>query len=139
MYAQPVDILSLKDQKFFSEKDVFTSDSILKIGLQVYFDIPEADDDEHLQEMVFTIKNKSTFKAGAKFDLQKDSSLIKPQYTLRGAWRFEGANGYSGYIKVLSLTKNEMTLYFDFVVEGQNKYIYKGQRLVTRAKTFPTF
>jgi hypothetical protein len=132
-------MLNLKDQKYFSEKSLFTYDSVLTIGLQIYFDIPEMADEENYQDMFFTIKNTSNFKPGVKFDLQKDSSLIKPLYTLTGAWRFEPANSYFGYIKVLSNTRSEISLYLDFTVEGQKKYIYKGQRTFTKVKHFPTF
>ena len=139
LFGQSVDMLQLKNQKYFSEKNLFTSDTVTKLGLQIYYDIPEMDDAENIQEMFFTIKDKSSIISGTQFDLEKDSVRIKPFYALRGAWRYEGAKSYSGYIKVISITEKEITLYLDFTVNGQKKYIYKGERTFTKTKQFPIF
>jgi hypothetical protein len=133
-FGQTVDILQLKGQKFYREKSLFINKDVLTIAYQLFFDIPEMNDEEYCQSLTFIIKNLKTLKPGSIFNLQKDSLVINPKYYLTGAWRFEGADSYSGYIKVLSVTEIEIKLDLELVVEAGKKYIYKGIRTFTKAE-----
>ncbi len=138
-FGQTVDVLQLKDQKFYREKNLFTNKEVVTIAYQLFFDIPEMDDEEYRQSITFTVKNLKTLKPGVVFNLQKDSLVIHPIYYLTGVWRNEGADSYSGHIKVLSVTEIEIKLGLELIVEASKKYIYKGVRTFTKVEKISPF
>ncbi len=132
--GQPVDMLQLKNDKLYSEENLFNSDSLLIIVSRICFDIPEMDDEEYCQRVYFKIKKSENFKSGSLLNLE-DTLTLKTYYTKIGAWLFENQSKFKGTIKVISVTKDEIVLDMDFInFADKKKYIYKGVRSFKKSK-----
>ena len=81
-----VKVLTLKNQKYYSEESIFMDDSIKTLYQNVFYNKPEVMDEEHSYNLTFKFIDTSKAKQKRTLTLLEDTSIIKFEYDFFSIW-----------------------------------------------------
>ncbi|MBK5273144.1 MAG: hypothetical protein JJE22_19255 [Bacteroidia bacterium] len=128
-----IDVLSLKEQIFFIEKNVFTTDSLLNIKQRVCFDQPQSADDEYCYTLLLNFNKLSKKSVSKIFGLEKDTLFLTCSFLTESSWKRLTKNRVkiSGTITILSWANESIRIRFNCkLIDEKYKttYEYIGER-----------
>jgi hypothetical protein len=130
---QTIDVLSLNQKLYFSEKNIFIDDSTISLKQMVYYDHPLSIDEEYKYTFNLNFKKLPKNSISQVFDLEKDSLLIEASFAQSSTWIWNySINKVSGTVKILDYEKELIQIEFNCIVSDEkNKiaYEYKGKRI----------
>lgn len=139
--SQPVNVLSLKDQAHFSERNTFSSENYTILVQEVNFNVPRALDEEYWITLSLTIIDTAKAMRSQWLSL-RDTSAIKCVFDWTSAWLWQDREtAISGRVKINSWTKESIEADFDIEVFDYNfkrSYIYNKKRTFLKAKKAAT-
>jgi hypothetical protein len=138
--SQPVYVLSLKDQEYFSEKNTFSFKKPTTLVQEVSFNVPGALDEEYWITLTLKIVDTGKAKQFRVVNL-RDTSVIKCEFNWQSPWHWEKRETtISGSIMIISWTRTFIEAGLDIEVFDYNfkrSYIYTKKRIFSKAKSNP--
>ncbi|MFI5133423.1 MAG: hypothetical protein ACHQEB_03755 [Chitinophagales bacterium] len=136
--GQPIDVLQLKKQKYYTEESVFYKDSAFTVKEKVLYDEPLTADEEHYYVLILDFKDILKARRKKSIDLIKDSSFIQSDYGFFSPWDHWGEQAsISGHVKIIAWSATQIRLSLDIVVTDNRRnktLIYKGTRVFLKTK-----
>lgn len=134
-FGQTVDVLQLKNKRYFKEKDEFYKDSSIYILCEVCYNNPNVLDEEYCRSITLTIKDTSKFRTAKTIDIEKDTAIISCSYNRLSVWNWNGVkNKIKGQLQITSITDKKIKLDLDITVKAKEEYKYKGRRTFLKVK-----
>ena len=131
-FAQTVNVLNLKNKKYYLEKNKFLGTDTLKLTQEVSYDKPNVVDEGYSLILNIDILPSKYLQAQQVLNLAKDSQFIKCSFDLLSVWNWETEKtSISGNLQIIAQTQTRIVLDLDIEVLNliTNKtYLYKGRR-----------
>lgn len=135
--SQPINVLRLKDQDHYSEKNILFLKYPTTLTQEICYNKPNVIDEEYCMILALTIIDTAKAMQLQWLNL-RDTSAIKCVFDWQSVWQWQDREtSISGRVKIISLTNDSIEVEFDIEVFDYNfkrTYIYNKKRAFLKRK-----
>lgn len=134
--CRQANLLTYKRKQYYSESSVISRDSVLTLYQNVCFNIPNMMDEEFCHTLKLSFTDTLAAKTKKVLDLEKDTALVKAQYSRFSVWNWDSENNQlKGRVEILTwdssgILLKEKVMVYDYRRKTTRRFT--GTRLFTR-------